>query len=298
MRCYFFIPIAFLTILNLDAQVFAPDDAVWHYNFDPDITLDDGYQKIEVVGDTVINEHNCRILRRTNIGYNWFDKRYYEFRDENIYIYEEDSIVYYLNSGRFYKLYDFTANAGDYYESSSYLEHCISFYVTVDSVGYIMHNQDRLKKYYFHINNDSEAYYYLERIGYPYYLLPTKISNSCEVPTGFHFQGPLRCYQDSTIGLYTTAVSSSCSYITNSDETFMTENISLHPNPSHGDLVLALNDDRFYTYEIRDFCGRLIDVEAFQIQININLAEYPTGLYFITIKSNQKVVGIRKILKY
>jgi hypothetical protein len=38
--------------MNLNAQVFAPEDAVWYYNYDPDITLDDGYPKVDFLGDT------------------------------------------------------------------------------------------------------------------------------------------------------------------------------------------------------------------------------------------------------
>jgi len=297
MKFCLFITLAFSIALNLNAQEFAPEDAVWYYNYDPDITLDDGYRKIDVLGDTVINQYNCKILRTTDIGYNYFDKDYYEIPGDNIYIYEKDSIVYYFKSNEFYVLYDFTAKKGDTITSISYPENCKNTYeLIIDSISYQYINQDSLRKYYFHINEDPESYFYIEKIGFPDYLLPT-FSHGCENLTGPHYPGPLRCYYDNTIGYFNTGISPSCDYITGINETSRDYQIQVFPNPTQGPLEIHVPDNMIYTFELIDNYGRLLSVGSFQASVRIDISEYIIGVYFVKVRSNQTILGTYKILK-
>lgn len=298
MQRYFFIPIAFLTVLNLNAQVFAPEEAVWYFNYDPDITLDDGYRKVDVLGDTIIDLHNCKILRTIDIGYNYIDNDYYEIAGDSIFIYEKDSIVYYFKSDEFYVLYDFTAREGDTIHSKSYPDNCDSTYeITIDSIRYQHVSQDSLREYYFHINDDVESFYYLEKIGYPDYLLPT-FSYGCDILTGPHYPGPLRCYMDNFIGNYSSGVSPTCDYITGINGVDPERQINIFPNPTQGLVEIYLEDNQVYTYEIVDQLGRLMENNFFQSYNRIDLSDYMNGLYFVILKSNHIVVGTYKIIKY
>ncbi len=297
MKHYFLILLAFIIAIDIDAQVFAPEEAVWFYNYDPDITLDEGYRRIDVLGDTVIDQNNCKILRTTDIGYNYLNKEYYEIEGDSIYIYEKDSIVYYLKSGEFYILYDLTAKKGDTITSISYPENCNNTYeIIIDSISYQDHNQISLRKYNFHINDDTESYYYLEKIGFPDYLLPT-FSNGCEIIAGPHYPGPLRCYYDNTLGYFSTGISPSCDYITSINETSRNNQIQVFPNPTQGPLEIQVQDNMNYTFEILDNYGRIIEIGSFQASIRIDISEYIRGVYFVSIRSKQTTLGTYKILK-
>ena len=135
----------------------------------------------------------------------------------------------------------------------------------------------------------------MDKIGYSEYILPM-FDVGCDVLTGPHYPGPLRCYQDSNIGQYSTGISSACDYITDVQETSTSSRFSLYPNPAHESLQL-LGDDQVYTYEVRDNYGRLLDRKSFQSSISIDVADYPDGMCFVS-RSNLTILGTRKILKY
>lgn len=298
MKLLFFSLISFLIVSNLDAQVFAPNDAVWHYTYDPDITLDDGYQRVEVSGDTVIDQYNCKVLSTTNVGYNYFNQEYYEFAGEKIIIYEEDSIVYYLKSDNFYVLYDFAAKTGNSYTSICYPGHCDStFRVTIDSISYVEYNLDSLQKFHISINDEVTSFYYVEKLGYSEYILPM-FNIGCEELTGPNYPGPLRCYQDGILGLYSTGVTNDCDYITGVKKSPQDSKFSLYPNPVRVSMQLSAEDDQVYSYEIRDCYGRLITGDTFHRETRIQVADYTKGLYFVTLRRNQTPIGTRKFLKY
>jgi hypothetical protein len=298
MKLFIFFLLSFSIALNLNAQVFAPNDAVWHYSYDPDITLDDGFQRIEVIGDTLIDQHSCKILSTSNVGYNWVNKEYYEIPGDEIILYEKDSVVFYLKSNEFYILYDFSAKQGDSFTSICYPKHCDStFLITIDTISYLTHNQDSLRKFHLSINNERTSYYYVDKIGYSEYILPM-FDVGCDVLTGPHYPGPLRCYQDSIIGQYITGVSSACDYITDVQETSTSNRFSLYPNPAHESLQLSIGDDQVYTYEVRDSYGRLLERKSFQSEISVDVSDYVSGLYFVTLRSKLTLLGTRKILKY
>ena len=237
-------------------------------------------------------------LRTIDIGYNYYDNDYYEIAGDSILIYEKDSIVYYFKSDEFFILYDFTAKEGDTIPSISYPDNCDSTYIiTIDSISFQYVNQDSLRKFHFHINDDADSFYYLERIGYPDYLLPT-FSYGCDILTGPHYPGPLRCYMDNIIGTFSSGVSPTCDYITGINEVDRKCQVNIFPNPTRGIVEIYLEDNQVYTYEIVDQLGRLMENESFQSYKRIDLSDYMNGLYFVILKSNKIVVRTYKIIKY
>lgn len=226
--------ISLFLILKLNAQIFAPDEATWFYTYNPEFTLDAGYQKIEIIGDSIINNQTCKILQKTNIGFNYWDREYYEIADGKVCIYEEDSIVYYNKGNQFYKLYDFTAKKGDVFKSISYQENCnTEFSVEIDSISNIIFDDKALKKFHCTIKDSIQEYqtYYIEKIGYPTYLFPS-IQIGCDLVTGPHYPEPLRCYKDNDIGEYSTGVVASCDYTTGLNENQLSDEIiCISPNP-------------------------------------------------------------------
>jgi hypothetical protein len=280
------------------SQVFAPDGAVWYYTYDPDITLDDGYRMIEVEKDTLINGKTYKELKIYDIGYNHFTDEYYELDGGSIFVWIDDSIVYYLKSDTLYKLYDFTAQKSDSFWSIGFSESCENPYlITIDSISYVQHEQMELKKFYFHINQNETSSYYLERIGFTEYLLPI-FDEGCNLPTGAHFPGPLRCYQDSYIGLFSTGVATDCDYITNEGEPSRGSEFKLFPNPTSSRISLVCPDNRIYSYELRSVFGSLIEQNSFKGQVVLDIQDIPSGLYMITLALKNSIIWSEKVIKY
>ncbi len=289
--------LTFLTVfvisINLNAQVFAPDDAVWYYTYDPEVTLDDGYQKIEVIGDTLINNKTCKILQKTNIGYSYWYQDYYEIDDGKIFIYEEDSVVYFKKDSIFYVLYDFSAKAGDSFYSISLFSSCNeSFLVEIDSVTTIDFDGVPLKK--FHVGE----YYYLEKIGYPVYMFRFQIP--CEPIIGPHHPGPLRCYFDHEVGNLSTNIVSSCDYITSSNkQKLRNKSFKIYPNPSqsHESIRIEIFDEKIKGFVIYNSLGQKLKNYNINYQTSTFVSIRNPGSYIICfIDKNNNIMDREKIL--
>ena len=267
---------------------FAPIGAEWYYNYDPDITLDEGYQKITVLRDTIIGNQSCRFLEVRNIGYSYFYKEYYDFKAGNIILYEKDNIVYYSKNNQFYVLYDFTAKAGDSYNSISYMQHCSqTFKVSIDSVTYVEVDEQLLKN--FHVTlNDSFQTNYIEKIGYNEYLLP-QFGFGCEVLTGPHYPGPLRCYSDGDIGIYSTNIVSNCDYITSSTENKIFNDLKFFPNPAESFITVSNPSNiQIKKIELIDFSGRIVQIwNANECKGNtMNIQNISPGVYLLKAETD------------
>ena len=192
--------------------------------------------------------------------------------------------MYYYKSGSFFTLYDFGALTGDTFTTVSFQEHCDTVYtITIDSIRYIYPGADSLKKYYFHANNDTAVYFYLEKAGYPDYLLPV-FDYGCETITGPHFPGPLRCYYDNTLEEYSTGAAPGCEYITGINNPQRNEKISAYPNPTQGKIRLTLQGNQQVFYEIFNVYGQLLNAQMLSSPAEIDFAPYGAGIYFLKIQ--------------
>ena len=210
----FLLIISGLINLNVAAQNYISQSSEWYYTYDPDITLDDGYQKIKVRTDTLIGNKNCKPMDVTNLGYSHFNQEHYENKAGNIILYEEDSIVYYQKDKQFHILYNYKAQVNDTFSTLGYTSNCSQqMLIKVDSISQIRIENGPLKRFHISIN-DSVKSYYTEYIGYPDYFLPIF---DCTPITGFHHPGPLRCYLNAQIS-YSSQIVPSCDHITGVDE--------------------------------------------------------------------------------
>jgi hypothetical protein len=261
--------------------------------------LDDGYQKIEVAGDTVIDQKNCRVLQKTNIGYSYWNQDYYETDDGKIFIYEEDSVVYYRKNSQFYILYNFSAKPGDLYPSIGYPEYCNSeFTVKIDSIGQTTGTGQTLRKFYVTLN-DSIQTYFIEKVGYPDYLLPLT-DLGCVEATGPHFPGPLRCYSDNRTGVYSTNVVSACDYITSSEEILLDANpVKVFPNPSQRNksIRVEINDKKIKRIVVYNLTGEKIKTFEINNEPDIKITIEKPGVYMVcftgignTVLCREKVI--------
>jgi hypothetical protein len=91
---------------NIDTNfsTFAPQGAEWYFNLSSYMGSDVSYYRMEVIGDTLIQGHQCTVISRQFLG----DADYQ-------YVYEEDRKVYWYNPtlDAFTTLYDFDAEVGE-----------------------------------------------------------------------------------------------------------------------------------------------------------------------------------------
>jgi hypothetical protein len=270
---------------------FAPIGAEWYYNYEPDVTLDEGYQKITVLRDTIIGNQSCRFLQVRNIGYSYFYQNYYDYEAGIIILYEKDNIVYYYKNNQFYVLYDFAAKAGDSYNSISYMPNCSQTYkVGIDSVTFVEVDEQLLKN--FHVTlNDSFQTNYIEKIGYNEYCLP-QFGLGCEILTGPHYPGPLRCYSDGDIGVYSTNIVSNCDYITSSIKNKIFNDLKVFPNPA--DTYITISNPskiKIKKIELIDFSGRIVQMwDATESTGNtLNIQHISPGIYLLKAETEDGI---------
>ena len=104
---------------------FAPQGAEWYFNVSSFMGSPISYYHMEVLGDTIIQGHQCSVISRQFLGGNG---------DEQ-YVYEDNRKVYWYNQtlGRFTILYDFDAEVGESWTCE--IDSC-AYEVTVTELTY------------------------------------------------------------------------------------------------------------------------------------------------------------------
>ncbi|MBQ1761227.1 MAG: hypothetical protein IIZ94_16270, partial [Prevotella sp.] len=164
---------------------FAPQGAEWYFNLSSFMGSPFSYYHMEVLGDTIIQGHDCSIITR-------------QFLDgaEPQYVYEENNKVYWYNQtlGRFTTLYDFDAEVGESWICE--IDEC-SFEIRVDSIEEVTWEDHTYRVQ--HVTSVEGEYFYnyygriIEGIGSVEGLFPYPYA--C---VGDIYDGPypdwLRCY--------------------------------------------------------------------------------------------------------
>lgn len=282
------------------AQVWAPSGATWHYDWAQ--MWSSGYVKIQYTNDSAVGGKVCKVLKKELHSYDWINHIYQTSVLGYEYTYFEDNIVYYYRFGKFFRLYDFNANAGSSWEVAGWEQNnpCDSTGTIVsNSTGMTTINSIPLKYLAVSPGNSSEwslGDSILERIGSLGYMFPE--------PTCFAdlFEGgPLRCYYDDTFGLYERGYASSCDYITGTDKIpSVSDQIKIYPNPTSSTLTLEINrpvKDKLFI-EIFDFPGhKMKEVETDEMNLVIDVKDLSEGVYFIVATDATGFIWSRKIIK-
>ncbi|MBN1117367.1 MAG: T9SS type A sorting domain-containing protein [Bacteroidales bacterium] len=163
MKNIFLLCIFYLLPKYVAAQEFAPTGAKWYYSHNygmqPYLTY------IESVGDTTINETECKILESNRIFENTNDGFVYfwdtvKFSRDFVY-YRQDTVFHFLNN-EFYPLYVFNANKTDTIlvkvagECTDYTYDCSKFEYVVDSISSVTIDGQELKLIYNSMTEDSD----------------------------------------------------------------------------------------------------------------------------------------------
>lgn len=246
-------------------QDFAPIGAKWHYEHRTLGRYTD-YNLLKVEKDTLIKGKSCRVLSKSiNECSNTFE---YVYSDSNIYfIYNQSSLF-------FDTLYNFNANTGESWWNGVR-------YIKVDSVVYQIINGKPLKGLYV----DGQTYKgpIFEVIGSPYSFFYD--NQACDPVNG----GWLRCYEDSSFGLYnTTGVPCDTIYTSVHVFDFSMSDVMLFPNPFTNYLSIHKIDKQPIKIEIYNIFGEVLKQQKYEDEnITIDFDFILPGVYFIKIYNNE-----------
>jgi len=284
----------------IQAQNWAPLGAKWHYSANEggmDVQGSE-YYLYEVTNDTIVAGKNCKKIEIT----------YYKYRNgDTVYLpplltYDKNDSVYYFNDKdqRFFLLYDFTGKKGDTLTfpvapSSIWGSRDTIFRVIVDTITNYIVSSDTLK--WFHttpLDNFSFHGGYVEIIGSTFLMLPQP------EPVYMEWDGPLRCYQDSSH--YVNFSQRPCDErdISGVYDTH-NHNFRLYPNPTQECTTLEFYNPKNeeYTLSIFNYQGQVVDIipEINSGKIEFDCMELISGVYFIQLRRNQKLFLTAKLIK-
>jgi len=292
-----------LATCGLWAQDFAPIGAEWHYTEGFFMSGDKNFLKITSEKDTLYQGKACRKLLKTRII--WCN-----MRTETEFVYSENNAVFFWQSDLtgFQKLIDFNAEAGDSWaiqmNDMVIATDIDSVLIEVDSTSYIDINNQLLKVLYVtyrgYYDDEIEVQYssqIVEKIGDMYYLFNffPELGLACD---GNYSEG-LRCYEDEELGLYSTGIADSCTYIyhwTDIEEESKETIFIVYPNPTTDVVEINTNSQQNLVLEISDLTGRLISKYDFRSNMELDLSGLPDGIYLMKASDGHRM-EIKKIIK-
>ena len=208
-----------------------------------------------------------------------------------------DSVFFYAGNS-FHLLYDFGAITGDTVTLGYYTTYDGSpLKMFIDSAGTIIINGETRKLQYVTCGDGMVIEFggiVIEGIGNLTYMFPR---------FDLSLDGPLRCYEDSTTGLFINPYHSEngwnfqdCEQIlTGITDKGKTVDVTIYPNPASRFLEIA-NLDQPAEFTFYDLQGRRQKHGTVVPLQSIDLEDLPAGLYFFQLR-NSKLLTTKKTIK-
>jgi hypothetical protein len=288
-----------LLCLNCSGQSWTPKVAYWIYS--AGYMFSSAEIRLSYLQDTLINGQNCQILKRDVILYDYINKIYNNAVWSNEVTYFNSGVTYILNDNKFDTLYYFSAKKNDKYKFTSKLSQPgDSGYAVVVDTGIVELNSVKLKWLAVDYNFKRQTNNYklrdtiIEKIGsINYYYLPWDYINGM---VDGNEGGSLKCYHDSTFGVFNKNRSSNCTFdLSLGISNLNTIDFKIFPNPIDNELNITLvNNHNINTLQIYSCQGQLVHssiLQPSQTSYKINTSTWISGIYFIIIKSD---IGLMK----
>lgn len=290
-----------LTLLSTKSQnEWAPVGTKWTYTQTFFFSAKIDTLIIRSTGDTVIQNHHCRILKKSMINC--------DFRPLKEYMYSENGKVFFYDNSRdkFQMLYNFNAVAGEsitVYPAEFPQNDSIVF--VVDSVSTITINSVNLKKIFVHHLFSANAWpatsngVIIENIGDTYNMFPW-VYGACDATWG----GPLRCFENPVIGFYDFKTAPDCDYTTTGiDEAGNAPGISISPNPANDIFHVSgfrISSEKKSSLLISTIVGSQVAEIALrqgQQSVEVNCSTWSPGMYIVQLMQNGSSVKKGKIVR-
>jgi hypothetical protein len=288
--------ILFNCLVGFTQTEFAPIGAEWYYTYNEGMNNSGaGYYLLRSIKDTTIDSKECKVLSHTLVN----SKRISTHLGQSI-VYQDtkENKVYRYLYGNFYLLYDFTKVVGDTivikepYSASRY----DSIVMVVDSVGIVTYPGNiQLKSLYVHSIN-TFLYIFsdkiIERMGNLHFLFPV---NQLFCDSGC--PDPLRCYNDDKINF--SLYQLPCDAVYTNTNIVNTTDISVFPNPFINSFTIRNihSNGQKFSIDIFNVYGQSIRHEVISDNMDhvVNLNGYPSGLYFLVVKTGNTNITYKLI---
>ena len=258
--------------------------------------------KLSIDGDTMINNQECKILKRDFYNCN----QRYQLEE---YVYQTQNKFYYyeLEDSSFHLLYDFDPNIGDTIEIKNwgyFQNHGASFYLKVDSIKQINFNGKILNEVFTEFGKlegtviEFNNYYfnYIEGIGTLINFFYFTDTGWCD---GAHVT-ELYCYYHPNYGNLIFNPEK-CSTIVPTNELDKKIQLKIFPNPATNFLFLQIENDEMDDYDVQFFTttGQLIYQTSIQNnnQKEIDISNFPKGIYhYLVTNLDSRQRGFGKLI--
>ncbi len=302
-------------IIHAQNHEWAPVSAEWHYTHVyaglppnwPFVSSYYDYNKVNSVKDTLIGNKMCRHLISEKFNCSMWGYTATEF-----FMYQDSGKIYHWDAqlSSFHLLMDFNANAGDswaippwIHDSSNYVMD--TSYAYVDSVSYVQIGNDTFKRQYvtysLHTSMgimNTYADSITEKLGNHRQMLPFEYA-LCDV----EYDIGLRCYSDSSIGLYKSVPYSCDTVISVYSRTHVLhdkkEDFQIFPNPSCDYLTIKNGNSELnnYSFSIYNLTGQLIkEGRILQQNQEIDIRDLSAAVYLIHFEGDEGNF-VRKLVK-
>ncbi len=300
-----------LISLGLQAQVWIDQGATWHYDWSGTLPA---FNKVEYMGDTVINNKNCQQLEVTSYMFEPIEAGA-DLISEEIsyqYTYASGDTVFYLVDDAFHILYNFAAQPGDSWDLGVDTNDwdCGPSRVEVLSTGSTEINGQMHE--WIHVTTAENASVGLEGKIYKRfgavdgYLFPT--GRNCDQGTIIEFAiFNFTCFEDATFPLYNTT-DNDCDYLlfVGISEADPVENrLVISPNPAGKYCQLRLpqqlaqqTGNQFYL-KVFNAQGYLVSdrqIASGDGYIQMDVSHLSAGLYIVQLTDHQSFTGHARLI--
>ncbi len=280
--------------LTLAGQGWAPVGAQWYYGEGFAFSGNVDYMLFESVGDTLIQGKACkRIEVKRNQG-----QCYVRPMVEHLYEQNDTIFLYDTVYQDFQILYNFNAQPGDSWQFRMLGWNATpdTAFVTLDSFDFVNINGQSLKRIYCHASYRydlssgypavNDTFTVIEKIGHPnfFYHHYEEFYPVCDA----NYSTGLRCYQDSSLGLYQVDTSISCDYTyiwTGIAQHSNSKTIQIYPNPVQHTLQLSGNFELPLQYQIYNLNAQL-QMQGLLKDAQLNLMDLKDGLYILKLQNS------------
>lgn len=310
-RVILFLSLSLLVALPGFSQLnWAPIGAIWHYDAFEGCEggCQTGYLTLEVVKDSIVGDtvlSKLEVIRyRKNGG-----ERHHGF----IYTFSKDSLVYYWENDTSYLMYDFTTKVGEahkvygwYDNENTSCEKGFVGQVRVDSLGHEELNGFD-SKYYYTSRIDASAWSYSDKISTVYGCKDFLFAKEelCGISDILDFAGPLRCYEDSRVGLI-SYFEYECDqrilpHIQYSNNALSL--INVFPNPTTDEITIDIPE---YVFDVPNLLFTIVDIQGRSYLTTrieklcsaLDLSMLKGGYYFLKIETDSpEDIAIFPIIK-
>lgn len=286
---------------TIQGQIWIDQGATWHYEWSGILPA---FDKIEYVGDTVIQQKNCQVLEVTRYVFQPIQSGGQLLNTTYFYNYTHlsNDTLYYLVNGQFEILYCFGAQVGDTWDIGVDTNHwlCGSSVVKVHDTGSTIINGEKYEWIAVHTLSNSSAGLsgkIYKRFGaISDYLFPTP--RNCDPNSMVSFYNfRFACFEDVSFPVY-NVTNKACAYLLHTGITEIEKEkriVTLFPNPVRDVLhIRASSGHKISQIEITDIQGNFLTLVHHN---EINLSGLSKGVYLVKLEFSSGEQRIEKIVK-